>query len=250
MLNIHFYKKTWFFSKKVLTNAKCYDRIYKSQGKARNGGIAQLARAIGSYPIGHGFKSSSRYHFGPLVKRLRHGPFTAVTWVRFPYGSPKKGKQDKSPAFSFLRLRRDRPTQNAMRFEYGYCRSGYYLYWLRFLWCLHIPSPRQARYRLCRYAHTKRSHRRACSPVASAGIFSFAEIPVFVLEIRYNTTPHSNFLYKIPSGSTSSGFSFLTPTCIETSTRLGANRLTFDEKYDIINSPINKNLMRNWYDWY
>ena len=26
---------------------------------------------------------------GPLVKRLRHGPFTAVTWVRFPYGSPK-----------------------------------------------------------------------------------------------------------------------------------------------------------------
>ena len=25
---------------------------------------------------------------GPLVKWLRHGPFTAVTWVRFPYGSP------------------------------------------------------------------------------------------------------------------------------------------------------------------
>ena len=27
-------------------------------------------------------------NYGPLVKRLRHGPFTAVTWVRFPYGSP------------------------------------------------------------------------------------------------------------------------------------------------------------------
>ena len=27
--------------------------------------------------------------YGPLVKRLRHGPFTAVTWVRFPYGSYK-----------------------------------------------------------------------------------------------------------------------------------------------------------------
>ena len=26
--------------------------------------------------------------YGPLVKRLRHRPFTAVTWVRFPYGSP------------------------------------------------------------------------------------------------------------------------------------------------------------------
>ena len=26
--------------------------------------------------------------YGPLVKWLRHGPFTAVTWVRVPYGSP------------------------------------------------------------------------------------------------------------------------------------------------------------------
>ena len=50
------------------------------------GGVAQLARATGSYPVGHGFKSNLRY-YGPLVKRLRHRPFTAVTWVRFPYGS-------------------------------------------------------------------------------------------------------------------------------------------------------------------
>ena len=69
-----------------------------------------MARATGSYPVGHGFKSNLRYLvsivdglfndayaslnvgfadiFGPLVKRLRHRPFTAVTWVRFPYGSP------------------------------------------------------------------------------------------------------------------------------------------------------------------
>ena len=33
---------------------------------------------------------------GPLVKRLRHRPFTAVTWVRFPYGSPK----NNTPAFA------------------------------------------------------------------------------------------------------------------------------------------------------
>ena len=26
--------------------------------------------------------------FGPMVKRLRHGPFTAVTGVRFPVGLP------------------------------------------------------------------------------------------------------------------------------------------------------------------
>lgn len=53
------------------------------------GGIAQLARASGSYPAGRRFKSHCRYHFfGPLVKRLRHRPFTAGSWVRFPYGSP------------------------------------------------------------------------------------------------------------------------------------------------------------------
>ena len=28
---------------------------------------------------------------GPLVKWLRHRPFTAVTWVRVPYGSPYGG---------------------------------------------------------------------------------------------------------------------------------------------------------------
>ena len=71
----------------------------------RYGGVAQLARACGSYPQCHRFKSSRRYHIplrcvasrgnplsvkcGPLVKWLRHGPFTAVTWVRVPYGSPQ-----------------------------------------------------------------------------------------------------------------------------------------------------------------
>ena len=68
-----------------------------------NGGIAQLARAFGSYPECHLFESDCRYHlgapepklgapdfFGPLVKWLRHRPFTAVTWVRVPYGSPER----------------------------------------------------------------------------------------------------------------------------------------------------------------
>ena len=80
--------------------------------RARNGGIAQLARACGSYPQCPRFKSRCRYqdpkdgtcrllglHFrgsgsrplgqhGPLVKWLRHRPFTAVTRVRVSYGSP------------------------------------------------------------------------------------------------------------------------------------------------------------------
>ena len=32
---------------------------------------------------------------GPLVKWLRHRPFTAVTWVRVPYGSPKKANPNQ-----------------------------------------------------------------------------------------------------------------------------------------------------------
>ena len=57
-----------------------------------------MARACGSYPQCHRFESSRRYHRpvrrgsvspvtpsankdGPLVKWLRHGPFTAVTWL-------------------------------------------------------------------------------------------------------------------------------------------------------------------------
>ena len=34
--------------------------------------------------------------YDPLVKWLRHGPFTAVTWVQIPYGS--------LPQFNFLAL--------------------------------------------------------------------------------------------------------------------------------------------------
>ena len=67
--------------------------------RAEYGGIAQLARAFGSYPKCPRFESRCRYQrardarasralYGPLVKWLRHGPFTAVTWVRVPYGSP------------------------------------------------------------------------------------------------------------------------------------------------------------------
>ena len=34
-------------------------------------------------------RSKDRANSGPLVKWLRHRPFTAVTWVRVPYGSPQ-----------------------------------------------------------------------------------------------------------------------------------------------------------------
>ncbi len=44
------------FLKKYLTNDIVCGIIFR-----RYGGIAQLARAIGSYPIGRGFKSNFRY---------------------------------------------------------------------------------------------------------------------------------------------------------------------------------------------
>ena len=66
-----------------------------------------MARACGSYPQCPRFESRCRYQkaqhieallrlsLGPLVKWLRHRPFTAVTWVRVPYGSPKKANPNQ-----------------------------------------------------------------------------------------------------------------------------------------------------------
>ena len=68
---------------------------------SRNGGIAQLARAFGSYPKCRWFESIRRYQYGPVVKRLRHRPFTAVTRVRFSSGSPKEKDRIYSCLFSF-----------------------------------------------------------------------------------------------------------------------------------------------------
>ena len=40
----------------------CYTNQAVAEMRRKHGGIAQLARAIGSYPIGRGFKSNFRYH--------------------------------------------------------------------------------------------------------------------------------------------------------------------------------------------
>ena len=59
------------------------------------GGIAQLARAIGSYPVCRRFESHYRYHTARWSSGLRHRPFTAVTRVRIPYESPKSRMQQR-----------------------------------------------------------------------------------------------------------------------------------------------------------
>ena len=78
-----------FVSIKHIDKSVCFVyNIMALEKRASYGGIAQLARALGSYPNGRWFKSDFRYQYGSLVKRLRHRPFTAVTRVRFPYESP------------------------------------------------------------------------------------------------------------------------------------------------------------------
>ena len=93
------FKKSVDKRKALWYNIKVADT--ERQKTERYGGIAQLARALGSYPGCRWFKSDCRYHFyGPLVKRLRHRPFTAESWVRFPYGSPQS-LAEKSARFLF-----------------------------------------------------------------------------------------------------------------------------------------------------
>ena len=59
----------------MLTNPACCDIIVKrSKNEHKRGGIAQLARATGSYPVGHGFKSNSRYH-RPVGQAAKTPPF-------------------------------------------------------------------------------------------------------------------------------------------------------------------------------
>ena len=77
-----------------------------------------MARVLGSYPIGRWSESCCRYHFGPLVKRLRHRPFTAESWVQFPYGSPDSNarKHKLSGVFSFCGVRCGEGTRCAVSF--------------------------------------------------------------------------------------------------------------------------------------
>ena len=98
--------------------------------------------AIGSYPIGRRFESHRRYQTacrrfaggafsrrpsgfrkqrppravyidGPVVKRSRHRPFTAVTRVRFSSGSPRKRRGFCLSFFVVTPFRRKRTGRNA-----------------------------------------------------------------------------------------------------------------------------------------
>ncbi len=76
--------------------------IVKRSAKAeRNGGIAQLARATGSYPVGHGFKSNSRYH-RPVGQAAKTPPFHGGNGSSILPRVTKKGTDEQSSSVPFL----------------------------------------------------------------------------------------------------------------------------------------------------
>ena len=65
-----FFKKTKLFQKNCLTNHLPSVILVCARCGCRYGGVAQLARAFGSYPECHWFESSRRYQFGKHRKML------------------------------------------------------------------------------------------------------------------------------------------------------------------------------------
>ena len=55
----------------------------------RNSGMIRSFRRQPKATGGNGGNEADSDDDGPLVKRLRRGPLTPQTWVRFPHGSPK-----------------------------------------------------------------------------------------------------------------------------------------------------------------
>ena len=87
----HFFgrrKKCIFFAKKVLTRAPPICYIKSCLVEVTHGGVAQLARACGSYPQCHRFESSRRYHHRRDVKTSRRYPSRGK--FRWPVGQVVK----------------------------------------------------------------------------------------------------------------------------------------------------------------
>ncbi len=69
-----------------------------------DGGIAQLARAIGSYPIGRGFKSNFRYHgagSGPAIRPVGQAAKTPPFHGGNGGSIPPRVKKRKAPSGAF-----------------------------------------------------------------------------------------------------------------------------------------------------
>ena len=80
--------KKLYYINSVIENGKC-------------GGIAQLARAIGSYPAGHKFKSYCRYQIWPHRQAVKTSPFHGEVSGSNPLGVTIK-KPERNLRFFFF----------------------------------------------------------------------------------------------------------------------------------------------------
>ena len=85
---------------------------YTSRRCAAYGGIAQLARAIGSYPIGHGFKSSFRYHFRPVGQAVKTRPFHGCNMGSIPVRVTKIKIGVQKHSYFYFAMRTHRRTHH------------------------------------------------------------------------------------------------------------------------------------------
>ncbi len=89
----------------------------------QRGGIAQLARATGSYPVGHGFKSNSRYH-RPVGQAAKTPPFHGGNGSSILPRVTKKRTHTKWCVFFFCAPSRStRHMLQHMR-EFAFCEQG------------------------------------------------------------------------------------------------------------------------------
>ena len=67
-----------------------------------NGGLAQLARASGSYPAGRWFKSDIRYHKRPVGQAVKTRPFHGCNMGSIPVRVTNHKKAPQQWCFSFF----------------------------------------------------------------------------------------------------------------------------------------------------
>ncbi len=84
------------------------------------GGLAQLARASGSYPAGRWFKSDIRYHSRPVGQAVKTRPFHGCNMGSIPVRVTKKGSRTNVLLFFFVSRTHIEHTPSAAHLEYGF----------------------------------------------------------------------------------------------------------------------------------
>ena len=83
--------KKLYYINSVIENGKC-------------GGIAQLARAIGSYPAGHKFKSYCRYQIWPHRQAVKTSPFHGEVSGSNPLGVTNQNPSQNDSGFFIVKI--------------------------------------------------------------------------------------------------------------------------------------------------